>query len=176
MYTQVCTHPDIVFVVEVLGRYLSNLRMQHWKIVKCVMCYLKRTKTYMLTYRKFEGLEIIRYSNSNFARCQDSKCSTSGNIYMLAGGVIFWKSVKQTLIVLSTITVESVACFKAFNHGIWLLRVVNGIERPLKIYCDNNSIVLYSNNNRNYTKSKFIDIKFLVVKERVQNKQIFIKI
>ena len=46
---------------------------------------------------------------------------------------------------------------------------------PLKIYHDNNSAVLYSNNNRSTTKSKFIDIKFLVVKERVQNRQISIE-
>ena len=72
-----------------------------------------------------------------------------------------------------------VACFEASNHGIRLrnfvtsLRVVDGIERPLKIYCDNNSTILYSNNNRSATKSKFVDIKFLVVKERVQNRQFF---
>ncbi|RDX67675.1 hypothetical protein CR513_53421, partial [Mucuna pruriens] len=49
------------------------------------------------------------------------------------------------------------------------------VYEPLKIYYDNNSTVLYSNNNRSFTKSKFIDIKFLVVKEGVQNKQIFIE-
>ena len=53
--------------------------------------------------------------------------------------------------------------------------MVDGIERPLEIYCDNNSDVLYSNNNRSATKSKFIDIKFLLVKERVQNRQISIE-
>ena len=53
--------------------------------------------------------------------------------------------------------------------------MIDGIERPLKIYCDNNYEVLYSNNNRSTPKSKFIDIKFLVVKERVQNRQISIE-
>ncbi|RDX96017.1 hypothetical protein CR513_21373, partial [Mucuna pruriens] len=77
MYTQICTRPDIAFVVGVLDKYLSDPGMQHWNAVKCVMCYLKRTKEYVLTYRKSEGLEIIRYSNSDFARCQDSKRSTS---------------------------------------------------------------------------------------------------
>ena len=77
--------------------------------------------------------------------------------------------------------VEFIAYFEASNHGIWLrnfvtsLRVVDGIERPLKIYCDNNSTVLYSNNIRSTTKSKFIDIKFLAVKERVHNRQISIE-
>lgn len=35
--------------------------------------------------------------------------------------------------------------------------------------------MLYSNNNRSSTKSKHIDIKFLVVKERVQSGQITIE-
>jgi len=52
---------------------------------------------------------------------------------------------------------------------------VEGIERPLKLYCDNKSAVLYSNKNRSSTKSKHIDIKFLVVKERVQSRQISIE-
>ena len=68
-----------------------------------------------------------------------------------------------------------VACYEASNHGIWLrnfitgLRIMDGIERPLNLFCDNISAVLYSNKNRSSTKSKFIDIKFLVVKERVQS-------
>ena len=52
---------------------------------------------------------------------------------------------------------------------------MDSIERPLKIYCDNNSAVLYSNNNRSSMKSKHIDIKFLVVKERVQSRQVTIE-
>ena len=52
---------------------------------------------------------------------------------------------------------------------------MEGIERPFKIYCDNKSTVLYSNNNRSSTKSKHIDIKFLIVKERVQSDQLSIE-
>jgi len=118
MYAQVCTRPDIAFVIGVLGKYLSNLGLQHWKAVKRIMRYLKRTKDYMLTYQKSNNLEIIRYSNSNFARCQDSKHSTSGYIYMLVGGAISWKSTKQTLIASSTMVVEFISCFRAPNHGI----------------------------------------------------------
>ena len=76
---------------------------------------------------------------------------------------------------------EFVACYEASNHEIWLrnfvtgLKIVEGIERPLKLYCDNKSAVLYSNNNRSSTKSKHIDIKFLFVKERVQSGQISIE-
>ena len=52
------------------------------------MRYLQRTKDYMLTYRKLDQLEIIGYSDSDFAGCRDSMKSTSGYIYLLAGGAI----------------------------------------------------------------------------------------
>ena len=45
---------------------------------------------------------------------------------------------------------------------------------PLKLFCDNKSVVLYSNNNRCSTKSKHIEINFLLVKKRVQSDQISI--
>ena len=100
---------------------------------------------------------------------------------MLAGGAISWKSVKQILVAFSTMAAEFVACYEASNQGIWLrnfitgLRILENVERPLRLYYDNKSTVMYSNNNRSSTKSKHIDIKFLVVKERVQSGQISIE-
>ena len=40
MYAQVCTRPDIAFVVNALGRYLSNPGLNNWKVVTKVMRYL----------------------------------------------------------------------------------------------------------------------------------------
>ncbi|RVX15946.1 hypothetical protein CK203_005676 [Vitis vinifera] len=53
-----------------------------------------------LTYRRSSHLEIVGYSNSDFARCLDSRRSTSCYIFMLAGGAVSWKIVKQTLMLL----------------------------------------------------------------------------
>ena len=61
---------------------------------------------------------------------------------------------------------------KKFRHN---LKVVQEIERPLNIYYENQSAVMFANNNRSLTKSKHIDIKYLVVKERVQNGQLSIE-
>ena len=52
---------------------------------------------------------------------------------------------------------------------------MDGIERPLQLFCDNKSAVLYFNNNRSSTKSMHIDIKFLVVKAKVQSGQVSIE-
>ena len=37
MYAQVCTRPDIAFIVGMLGRYMSNPGVDHWKAAKRVM-------------------------------------------------------------------------------------------------------------------------------------------
>ncbi|RVW38039.1 Retrovirus-related Pol polyprotein from transposon TNT 1-94 [Vitis vinifera] len=147
-----------------MERYLSNPSMDHWKKAKRVMRYLQRTKDYMLTYRRSSHLEIVGYSDSDFAGCLDSRRSTSGYIFMLAGRAVSWKSVKQTLIASSTMEVEFIACYEASNHGLWLrnfitwLRIVDRIEKPLRINCDNKVAELYSKNNRSSSKSKHIDI------------------
>ena len=39
MYAQVCTGLNITYIVGMLGRYLSNLGMDHWKAVKWVMWF-----------------------------------------------------------------------------------------------------------------------------------------
>ncbi|XP_034684099.1 secreted RxLR effector protein 161-like [Vitis riparia] len=126
MYAQVCTRPDIAYIVGMLGRYLSNPGMDHWRAAKRVMRYLQRTKEYMLTYRRLDQLEFIGYSDSDFAGCQDSRRSTSGYIYLLAGGAISWRSAKQTLVTSSTMEAEFVACYEASNQGIWLRNFVTG--------------------------------------------------
>ena len=43
MYAQVYTHPDIAYIIEKLGRYLTNPEIDHWKTAKKVMRYLKKT-------------------------------------------------------------------------------------------------------------------------------------
>ena len=42
----------------------------------------------MLTYNKSDLLEIVGYSDSDFAGCPDSRKSTLGYIFLLAGGAV----------------------------------------------------------------------------------------
>ncbi|KAL4333668.1 hypothetical protein GQ457_07G003260 [Hibiscus cannabinus] len=117
MYAQVCTRPDIAFAVGMLGRYQSNPGIDHWRAAKKVLRYLKGTKEYMLTYKRFDHLEVVGYSDSDFAGCVDSRKSTSGYIFMFASRAISWRSVKQTLTATSTMEAKFVSCFEATSHG-----------------------------------------------------------
>jgi hypothetical protein len=69
---------------------------------------------------------------------------------------------------------EFVACYEATGQPEWLkkfvprLRVVDNIEKSIKIYCGNESAVQYSYNNKS-DASKHINIKYYVVKEKIQD-------
>ncbi|WKA00618.1 hypothetical protein VitviT2T_018956 [Vitis vinifera] len=181
MYAQVCTRPNIAFAVGMLGRYQSNPGIDHWKAAKKVMRYLQGTKDYKLMYRRTSNLEVVGYSDSDFAGCVDSRKSTSGYIFILAGGAISWRSVKQTMTATSTMEAEFISCFEATSHGVWLksfisgLRVMDSISRPLSIYCDNSAAVFMAKNNKSGSRSKHIDIKYLAIRERVKEKKVVIE-
>jgi hypothetical protein len=47
--------------------------------------------------------------------------------------------------------------------------VVDNIRKPLTLYCVNKAIIFYSHNNKSSGTAKHIDLKYLVVRERVQD-------
>jgi hypothetical protein len=104
----------------------------------------------------------------------DTDRSTSGYVFKLACGAISWSSSKQTIMTSSTLYAEFIACYEAVGQTMWLkkfvsgLRVVDNIERPLKLYCDNEPAVLYVHNNKKIKAAKHINIRFYVMKEKIQ--------
>ncbi|KAJ8761414.1 hypothetical protein K2173_001545 [Erythroxylum novogranatense] len=136
---------------------------------------------YMLTYKKSTHLEVIGYSDSDYADCIDSQKSTFGYMFLLAGGAVSWKSGNQFVIATSTMEAEFVACFEATVHGLWMrnfilgLGLVDSIARPLRIYCDNSAVVFFSKNDKYSKGAKHIDLKYLSVKEEVQKHNVSIE-
>ena len=47
--------------------------------------------------------------------------------------------------------------------------MIDNINEPLRLYCDNNPAVQYAHNNRSSGATKHIDIKYYVVKDKVQD-------
>ena len=135
----------------------------------------------MLTFGRSDNLKVTGYSNSDFAGCIDSKKSTFGYLFMLAGWAISWKSAKQTIIASSTMEAEFVACFEATVHGLWLrnfisgLRIVDSVSKPLRIYCNNFAAVFFFKNDKYSKGAKHMELKYLTVKEDVHKQRVSIE-
>ncbi|GJS75778.1 putative RNA-directed DNA polymerase [Tanacetum coccineum] len=162
-------------------KFQSNPDLLHWKAAKKVLRYLQGTKEHKLTYTRFNNLEVIGYSDSDFAKSKDTSRSTLGYIFMLSGGPISWKSKKQVLTTTSTMMAEYVSVYNATCHAMLLrnlitgLKIINYISRSLKIYCDNSTAVSFSNNNSSNGAGLHLDTKYLFVRERVEEQRISIE-
>ena len=176
MYAQVCTRPDLAFATGVFSRYLEKPGWDYWVGVKKSMRYCQGTKEFMLTYKRTNDLEVVCYTDADLAGDADDRKSTSGFVFMLAGGAIAWKSKKQGVTAASTMQAEFVACYDATGPGAWLknfipeLRIVDSISRPIPMYCDNQAAVFFAANDKISGASMHIDLKYRVVKERDQDR------
>ena len=96
----------------------------------------------------------------------------------MAGGAISWKTSKQGLTATSTFQAEYIAIFEATGQALWLknfisrLNLLDSIERPMKIYCDNASAVFFAKNNKRSSGSRNIDVKYFSVRECLRNADI----
>lgn len=91
---------DIAFKVGRLCIFCSDQREVHWTAAKRVVRYLQGTWMMGIEYRK--GKKAIGYSDSKFARDLADRKYTTGSLFKLAGGVVKWRSKKQTIVSLST--------------------------------------------------------------------------
>ena len=127
----------------------------------------------MLTYKRSNDLICIGYLESDFAGCPDDKKSTFGYVFMIGGGVVSWKSVKQSLTATFTMEAEYVTCYEATWEAVWLknfisrFNIVESILKPLTIYCDNIAAVSFSQNNKISAHTKHFDIKYQFVREKI---------
>ncbi|RDY08256.1 hypothetical protein CR513_07534, partial [Mucuna pruriens] len=169
------------YISKVLERFdMKDSKLGDTPIAKGDKFSLKQCPNNDLERNK---MQKIPYASAMGSLMYAQVCTHSNIAFVVGvlGSLKVWRSSSTLTLILQDVKtanaphLDTSTCWLEELALRSLLRVVDDIERPLKIYRDNNLTVLYSNNNRSSTKSKFIDIKFLVVKERVKNKQIFIE-
>ena len=76
---------------------------------------------------------------------------------------------------------EFVPYFEATSHSVRLrsfmsgLRIVDSASRPLRMFYNNPTVVFMAKNNKSGSRSKYIDIKYLAIRERVKEKKVVIE-
>jgi len=75
--------PDIMFVVSLCARFQSNPKESHLKDAKRIIKYLKGTSSVGLWYPSHAPIQLVGYSDSDFAGCKLERKSTSGTRHLL---------------------------------------------------------------------------------------------
>ncbi|GKE17441.1 zinc finger, CCHC-type containing protein, partial [Tanacetum coccineum] len=174
IYVMTCTRPDIAFVVGKLSRYTSNPGTQHWQAIQRVLKYLKKTIDYRLTYIGYP-LVLEGYIDASWISNTEYNSSTSGWVFLLGGGAIFWASKKKTCITGSTMESEFVALAAAGKEAEWLKNLLLDIPllvkpiAPISIRYDSAATLAKSYIQMYNGKSRHLGVRHSMIHELITN-------
>ncbi|GJZ37931.1 putative ribonuclease H-like domain-containing protein [Tanacetum coccineum] len=103
------SRPDIMFAVCACARFQVSPKTSHLLAVKRIFRYLKGKPSLGLWYSKESLLELVTYTNSDYAGATQDRKSTTRGCQFLGNRLISWQCKKQTIVATSTTKVEYVA-------------------------------------------------------------------
>ena len=164
------------YIVSYAAIFSSDPTTKHWNYVKHILKYIKSTLETGIIYKKCESLTIESFSDSDFASDTEQCKSTTGNITLIDGSPISWKSSKQSTIALSTTEAELIALTSAVRNSLYLNKIFSDIKinvkLPLKIFGDNNAANSIVSNDINSNRIKHMTVKYAFIKSLVDSKKI----
>ena len=92
--------------VCICARYQSDPKESYLLAVKKIFKYLSGTLNIGLWYDRLSSLELIGYSDADFAGYKLDRKSTSDTYQFFEVNLISWFSKKQHLVAISTVEVE----------------------------------------------------------------------
>ncbi|GKE88310.1 hypothetical protein Tco_1565785 [Tanacetum coccineum] len=94
---------------------------------------------------------IKLHTDAGYLTDADDLKSQTGNVFILNGGVVDWKSAKQSIFATSSAKAEYIAASDASKEDIWVRKFIYGlgivptIEEPINMYCDNTGAIAIAN-------------------------------
>jgi hypothetical protein len=82
--------------------------------------YIKNTIDYGLTYSRDYDISPHAFVDVDYGGCKDTRRSTSGYIFILAGGAVAWSSKRQATVALSTVEARYVAMSRYAQQMVWM--------------------------------------------------------
>jgi hypothetical protein len=174
LYLSGCTRPDISYSVGALSRYMAEPHQSHWLALKGVLAYIASTSGMGLVYGREKG-GLVGFCDADYAGDVDTRRSTTGYVFLLAGAVISWQSRLQQTVAVSTAEAEYMASSSAVKEALWL-RVLwqdlgfGQIEVP--IFGDNQAAIRLTEEAMSSARAKHIDVQHHFVRQRVRMGQV----
>nr|GEY22356.1 uncharacterized mitochondrial protein AtMg00810-like [Tanacetum cinerariifolium] len=136
--------PDIMFVVCACLRFQVQPKVSHMHLVKRIFRYLKGHPTLGLWYPMDSPLELIAYSDSDYAGASLNRKSTTGGCQFLGSRLISWQCKKQTIMANSITEAEYIAASSCCGQVLLLQNQLLDYGynfMQTKIHVDNESAI-----------------------------------
>jgi hypothetical protein len=166
------TRPDISFATQQLSQFLHKPTATHYHAACRVVRYLKHNPGRGLMFPRSLELQILGYSDADWAGCIDTRKSISGYCFFIGNSLVSWKAKKQIIVSRSSSEAEYRALSTATCELIWMLFLMKDLNiastRPPVLYCDNQSALHIASNPVFHERTKHLEIVCHLVREKVQ--------
>ena len=172
------THPDIQFSVNLVAQFSGNPGIPHLEAAKCILCYLKGTQNFSLILGQHgrDAVDIVGWTDSDWAGDVDSRRSVGGFVFDVAGGCVSWSLKKRVSVATSSVETEYVASANATKEAVWLRTLLKEVGYPQHqatiIHADNQGAIALACNPTSHSRAKHIDICFHFIQERIEKNEI----
>jgi hypothetical protein len=141
------SRPDLSYEVGAVSMFMQEPHELHWKDAKHILRYIQGTITFGIHYVADSTLDLIGFTDSDWAGDNIDHKSTSGYSLSLGFGPICWSSKKQETISLSLVEAEYRGVVNITIQAMWLQHFLTelGIQfhRLIVIWCDNQSTLKF---------------------------------
>nr|GEZ61287.1 putative ribonuclease H-like domain-containing protein [Tanacetum cinerariifolium] len=116
------SRPDIMFAVCACAcaRFQVTLKASHLHAVNRIFRYLKGKSHLGLWYIKDSPIDLVAYSDSDYAGASMDRKSTTGGCQFLGCRLISWQCKKQTVVATSSTKAEYVAVASCCAQVLWI--------------------------------------------------------
>ncbi|GJY50482.1 putative ribonuclease H-like domain-containing protein, partial [Tanacetum coccineum] len=162
------SRPDIMFAVCACARFQVSPKTSHLLAVKRIFRYLKGKPSLGLWYSKDSPLELVAYTDSDYAGATQDRKSTTGGCQFLGNRLISWQCKKQTVVATSTTEAEYVAAASCCGQVLWIQNQLLDYGYNFMntvIYIDNNSTICIIENPVQHSKTKHIEIRHHFIRD-----------
>ncbi|GJQ94001.1 ribonuclease H-like domain-containing protein [Tanacetum coccineum] len=170
------TRPDISYAVQQVCLYMHDPREPHFSALKRILRYVQGTLDYGLQLFSSSTLDLVAYSDADWAGCPTTRRSKSGYCVFLGNNLLSWYSKRQPTLFLSSAEAEYRGVANVVAETCWLRNLLRELHTPLSsatlVYCDNVSAVYLSCNPVQHQRTKHIEIDIHFVRDLVAAGQV----
>nr|ABA98073.1 retrotransposon protein, putative, unclassified [Oryza sativa Japonica Group] len=165
------TRPDISYAVQQVCLHMHDPRKPHLAALKRILRYIRGTLDLSLHIQRSCTSDLTVYSDADWAGCPDTRRSMSGYAIFHGDNLVSWSSKRQHTVSRSSAKAEYRAVANSVAEVTWLRQLLHELHSPPSratlVYCDNVSAVYLSSNPVQHQRTKYVEIDFHFVREKV---------
>ncbi|XP_019099649.1 PREDICTED: uncharacterized protein LOC109132480 [Camelina sativa] len=162
---------DIQFSVNYVCQKMHEPTISDFQLLKRILRYIKGTVRMGINLSSNSASNLTAFSDSDYAGCKDTICSTCGFCTFLGTNIISWSAKRHPTVSKSSTEAEYRTMSEVASEIKWISSLLRdlGVAQPHtpEIFCGNLSAIYLSTNSSLHSRSKHFDTDFHYVRERV---------